>query len=325
MKHTALVAAALLSMAGSASAFDCAKAASDAEKLIYSDDALKAADDAMSSAYTDLRAGLDGKARKALARSQKSWLERRAGCIGDDTALACMMARTGSRVYFLRGEAESGPGIGKAFTPVFIQQAGTTKLYDLDYALLQIVEPKSKGERLFAAEVNKVIDGAPRGPAEFDAPEGMTLSSSTEMAVTYASPRLVSALLDLYSFEGGAHGNYGQSAINIDLAAGAAMKISDLFDASALKGLETNCMAQLMAQKRAKMAGEDYKPEEDSTLKDGLPTAFAEMSSWSFRAGEAKALFSPYVVGSYAEGSYECVFPMAELKAAARPDAPLPE
>jgi hypothetical protein len=34
--------------------------------------------------------------------------------------------------------------------------------------------------------------------------------------------------------------------------------------------------------------------------------------------------FDSYAIGSYAEGTYACDFPMAELKALARPDSPLP-
>jgi hypothetical protein len=34
--------------------------------------------------------------------------------------------------------------------------------------------------------------------------------------------------------------------------------------------------------------------------------------------------FDSYAIGSYAEGTYACTFPTAELKALARPDAPLP-
>ena len=38
----------------------------------------------------------------------------------------------------------------------------------------------------------------------------------------------------------------------------------------------------------------------------------------------ASVNFDSYAIGSYAEGTYACTFPTAELKALARPDAPLP-
>lgn len=312
-----------------AQAFDCGKAASPVEKAICADPKLKAVDDAMGAVYATLRRAFTGNDRKALGASQRKWVKSREDNCGYQQGAeltSCILTETEERRRLLAAEPESGPGTGSRLAPVFIQQDPDPHHYDIDYALIKFVNPGAKGETLFNTEVGKIAKDAPTGRQKEAAREEMTYMAYAAMALTYASPRFLSAKIDLYQNSGGAHGNGGTSSINVDLGKGVALKASDLFDAKGQAVLKADCVTQIFAQKKDRNDGLDFKPEDDPNYSEAtIVDHLKSLDSWSFWADKAVVTFDAYSIGSYAEGPYECEFAMTKLKSLAKPGAVLPE
>ena len=103
-------------------------------------------------------------------------------------------------------------------------------------------------------------------------------------------------------------------------------KAGDIFDAKAQGALKADCLAQILAQKKEKWEGEEYKPSEDPNFQEAtVGEVLAGMAAWTLRSDKATVTFDAYVVGSYAEGPYYCEFPMEKLRGMAKAGAPLPE
>jgi len=319
----------LLAFVQPAAAFDCGKAQSTVEKAICADQKLKAADDAMSAAYASLRNALTGPDRKALGASQGKWVKSREDRCGYQQGAEltnCILSNTDERRRLLSAEPESGPGASSRLMPVFIQQSGDPHHYDVDYTLIRFVTPKSRGEKLFNAEVAKLAKGAPLGRQAEAAPRDMTYAAVTAMALTYASPSFLSAKVESWSFTGGAHGNGGTSGITIDLARGAALKTADLFDNKAIGALKADCVKQITAQKKEKFEGVDFDPANDPIYSEKTVVDYLRsLANWNFWKDKATVTFDAYAIGSYAEGPYNCDFAMDNLRKLAKPGAPLPQ
>jgi uncharacterized protein YecT (DUF1311 family) len=208
--------------ANPAFAFDCAKASTETEKLICGSPALKAIDDAMSVAYVSLTNRLDAKTKDQLKISQRNFIASREYCGSGDGALGCTMDKTVNRIKFLNGgiEASALNGPMPAMEPVLVQQLGDAKkgLYTIDYAATRFSEPASDGEKAFNAAMDKLTTGALLGPQkemiEFASDSPWEQSISTR--ITLLTDTIISAEIEEYSFEGGAHGNSGVSAISLD-------------------------------------------------------------------------------------------------------------
>lgn len=330
MKTRYLLPLALLALGvAPAMAFDCGKAQSVVEKAICANDKLKASDDAMTAAYLALRNALTGPDRKTLGASQSKWVKAREDNCGyaEGPALdSCILERTEERRRLLLAEPESGPGTGSRLTPVFIQQDGDPHHYDVDYTLVKFVKSKSPGEILFNAKVAKIVKDAPLQRETEAAPEGMTYMSYTTLALTYASPKFLSAQLDGWVFMGGAHGNGGTSGITIDLLRGVELKTSDLFDNKAIQSLKAGCVKQILKQKKEKLEGEDFDPANDPLYSEqAVVDQLKSLGGWNFWQDKATVTFNAYQIGSYAEGSYSCEFAMDHLHKLAKPGALLPE
>ncbi len=310
-------------------AFDCAKAQSVVENAICADEKLRVADDAMSTAYSTLRGALSANERKGLAASQRKWIKSREDSCGVQEGAelsSCILDHTEERRRLFEAAPESGPGTGARMVPIFVQQDPDPHRFDVDYTLIRFAAPKSKGEKLFNAEVEKIVKDAPLKRQEEAAPEGMNYASYTAMDITYASPKFLSAKIEGWENTGGAHGNGGTSAINVDLARGVAMKAEDFFDSKAQAALKADCVAQIFAQKKEKNDGQEFDPTNDPNYQEQtVVDVLKSLDSWNFWQDKAVVTFNSYSIGSYAEGPYECEFPMAKLKSLAKPGAPLPQ
>jgi uncharacterized protein YecT (DUF1311 family) len=309
-----------------AQAFDCAKAATGVEKAICASPELKRQDDAMSASYAAARAASKPAERKMLALSQKRWIaQREAQCDGelDGKLNACINEQTTERLSFLTGRPVGGPGYGAPIVPIVIQQEGTTKRMDYDYTLLRFALPKTKAEKLLNDEIAKITSEVKLGEDEEESEQ--MLSSAVAATLTYASPKMISITLDLYDYEGGAHGNSGRNAMNIDMATGEYVKGSDIFLEAARKELTAECKEQLLRQKRERGYGDGYDPKTDSNFSEaGIAESMGDFGRWAIYADKALVFFDAYEVGSYAEGPYECEFPMTKLKSLASTLNPLP-
>jgi hypothetical protein len=140
-------------------------------------------------------------------------------------------------------------------------------------------------------------------------------------SLPYASARLVSAHLDIYTMaEGAAHPNTSSRDVNVDLARGRELAFADLFDAAAGPRIIGLCREQVLKDKTERGMGDlvvDELQEFDAALARALP----DLSAWSFTADHVSVTFDRYVVGSYAEGPYGCDLAYADLRPLARPGA----
>lgn len=79
--------------------FDCAKASTNAEKLVCSDDELARLDNELANAYKNARNSLDNASKKQLTNEQKSWLKTYNQC--DDKP--CVLHNLQIRIKTLQG------------------------------------------------------------------------------------------------------------------------------------------------------------------------------------------------------------------------------
>ena len=319
---------ALIASAAPALAFDCAKSTTKVEKAICADRSLGLADADMTNAYVAARDASNPSEKKMLVLSQRRWIDQRenACAYAEETELtSCISKETGERKLLLQGAPESGPGPASPLVPVFLQQVGTPKIYDLDYALLRFANPQSAGEKLFNAQSKKILGDAPLGPHGQEVIENQILARQETFAISFASPGLLSVADIFYSDDGGAHGNGGVNNINIDMRSGKEIKTSDVFAGDAIKTLIAKCRGQILARKQENYGDEKYVPAEDGSYQEStIAEHLNNFQRWTISADKAVVTFDSYAIGAYAEGPYECAFDMPELKALASPDAPLP-
>jgi len=315
--------------AESAVAFDCAKASTRTERAICADPALKAADDAMGTAYSALRHSLQGSEASMLQLAQKRWLKIRDDRCASESGqelTSCLLKFTAERRLLLEGAPESGPGAGARIVPVFIQQEGSADQYDVDYTLLRFIDPGSAGQELFNRQLGEIGKKAPLGPHGEEVMEGMQLAAIASAALSYASPKVISSAINIWSFDGGAHGNGGLTNVNIDLAGGRVITFDSLFDPADMEPLVVSCRQQIKDQKIEKMDGEEFKPADDPNYQEStIVEHVADLTRWSFTSEDAVVTFDAYAIGSYAEGSYTCSYALGLLRSLARDPALLPE
>jgi len=314
---------------GSAKAFDCAKATTTTERAICADPALKAADDAMGAAYAALRHSFSGSEASMLQLAQKRWLKLRDDRCAPESGkdlTSCLLKFTSERRLLLEGAPESGPGAGARIVPVFIQQEGSAKQYDVDYTLLRFADAASAGQELFNRQLDEIGKKAPLGPHNEEVLEGMQLSAIASAALSYASPRVISSAINIWSFDGGAHGNGGLTNVNVDLTGGRLITFDTLFDAADKEPLVISCRQQIKEQKTEKMGGEEFKPADDPNYQEAtIDEHIADLTRWSFTSEDAVVTFDAYAIGSYAEGSYTCTYAMGLLRSLARDPELLPQ
>jgi uncharacterized protein YecT (DUF1311 family) len=311
---------------GVAQAFDCAKASTAVEKAICASTGLKLQDDVLTGVYAGVRAASKTSESRMLALSQKRWIAgREQQCDGETGRKldACISDDAERRISFLHGKPISGPGYRAWLMPVVIQQEGTNRRMDYDYTLLRFALPKTKAEKLLNEEMAKIMSEVKLGEDEEESEQ--ILSSAVAATLTYASPKLISITLDLSDYEGGAHPNSGTNAMNIDMEKGAYVKGTDIFAEAARKDLTVDCKEQLLRQKRERGYGDGYDPKTDTLFSEAtIAESMGDFGRWAIYAGKALVFFDAYEVGSYAEGPYECEFPMVRLKTLAVNPNPLP-
>lgn len=141
-----------------------------------------------------------------------------------------------------------------------------------------------------------------------------------------SGPRLIAIEHSYYSETGGAHGNGGSDNYHVDPQSGRDYRIGDFFSEVAADQIRRECRDQIIARKRALPDNGGYDPATDNSFSDQvIAEHVATLAAWSFRASEARIRFDSYAIGAYAEGQYECLFPIQDLKSLALPGAPLPE
>ncbi len=316
----------ILGSAGPAPAFNCARATMAVETAICADPRLKALDDRLERAYSEVKALTPKPGQSMLGRAQKAWIADREDCAGSPDGIAtCIRGMTATRIDLLLGQPDSGPGVPGRIIPEFFRQTGTDYLYELEIDLLRFVDPASLGEQRLNRIADALARSIPWGPhAEEPNPY---YYSGVSMGLSYASPRLISVSIAEESYTGGAHPNHGVSYLNFDMATGADLTTADFSGPEAMADLAAQCTGQIVAQKTANADanGYPYDPGTDLALQGNtLRDHTAALENWGFSETEARINFNPYVVGAYAEGYFDCAFPLRELRSMALPGAPLP-
>ena len=277
--------AALVAMTVPAQAIDCAKATTSVEKLICSDKQLKGLDDDLQVAWNDLTARLDQAELKALKASQRAWLKQReAQCsYGDDAAqIACLTKMTGERYALLAGTPASGPGPSSAMEPFFIVRDGGKRTYAIDISGMKFSSPGTKGEIAFNAAVDALIEAAPvNEEVDFDPP---ALEYQQTMQIVYAGPGMVSALVPVYRYDGGAHPNHYTTSINVSTRDGV-MAFDDVFDPSSLGALAKLCYDRLASAESEVLSASDRRERLFEGTRQSLEKSVSDLSFWTLDKG----------------------------------------
>ncbi len=318
MSRLIIMAATLVAVVPSAWAFDCAKARSAAEKTICSDTAAKAADDEMAAAYAAVMAKLPADQQKELKASQKAWLGQRDGyCADDKNTPACFLEKTNERTRYLTGTPTSGPGATGPLMPFLFSQAAKKGMCEIEIQLHKFVTEDSAGAKAFNAAMSKRIADI-TAPVD-DVSENCSYSSAS--AITYASPDLIAVNLSESSYDGGAHGMFGQTQMVFNMSTGKTPVIAEIFDAKAQKALSAACSDDIKAEKKRRYSEFDDSTEmmagldaEMAGYAEAIAEAVGSIENWIIYEDRAEVYFGPYVLGSYVEGDYTCKLPADLLK-----------
>lgn len=301
----------LLGVSG-ASAIDCKKAATDTEIAICNSPEAIAADDALNAAYKaalKLSSAADAKALKA---DQRFWHENLAvDCAYDENGDAakpeavtpCLIEEIVTRTKFLAGQPLAGPGAPDQMVPVV--GVGVDDMYN---HTLRFLEPRTDGEALFNTEIDAALETIHLAQDLDDT------SDSLDVTLTYASPKLLSARVELaYLGPQYAHPMPSVYGINIDLTTGRKLQMEDGFDAAAVANFVTQCEAQLVDYIAAAEEGADQRKTEVDTIA-------SDLSYWHFGATGATAEYLDY----FLESPASCEFGYEVLRPLAKVDFPLP-
>ena len=300
-------------------AFDCAKAQAPVEKAICTNPAAKAADEAMEGAFGAVRDGLQGDERRAVLADQRAWLKKRNARCGEPQAgsARCLADADADRVRALTGEAAAGPGLPRRPVPVFVAQAGGVGRTEVAVRVYRFPNPASPGERAVNAQAETRLAAIPFKADDADDPgqRGVANWGHDEFwTISYASPRFVSIRRDTWDFTGGAHGSSGTGGVTVDWATGRVLTFRDLFDPPARVEFDRACLGQITAARKER--GADAQPVA-ATLKAIAPVV-SDLTNWVFTGAGATVFFDPYVLGSYAEGTYTCELPAARIERLAK-------
>lgn len=320
--------AATISLAPAAEAFDCAKASSDTEKAICADPTLQAADDAMSAAYAALLPKMSGDQPAMLKANQIAWLKQRESNCGwqEEPAerTSCLLDMTTQRTHYFTGTSISGPGAGEgALKPYLVSRPFGSGKCSADVALYHLDE--GAGAETLNAWVDNlaaVMEGDYGSYEQGDLPDSMQCDYGATGSLTYASPDLIAMNVTISMFGGGAHGNMTATSITLDRKTGKAIAFDEVFSETALAPLAALCTEGIKAEKleRFKDYGgtpaevEKQVAEDLANYATTIEDAVGDLSNWLIYEDHAEVFFAPYALGSYAEGTYQCALPKAELQ-----------
>ncbi len=160
-------------------------------------------------------------------------------------------------------------------------------------------------------------------PADARPSEVADVQGGTEE--TFVAGDVLSALVSVYAFTGGAHGNTYFQPVNVDLTTGAPIRIGDLFrdgtpwadslSAHAGRGLTAKLFANDPTATPASVA-ETFYPE-------GFDADAMRRATFTLGRDSLAVHFVPYEVAYYAFGSTRVPIAYADLEAFLKPDGPV--
>ena len=322
-----LILSILVPLSSPAQAFDCTKASTETEKLICSDSGLKQADDDLGRAWRKVRELLGEAEFKILRQNQRAWLktrDARCGYGSDAERVDCLLQQTTRRTLIIAAKPKTGPGSDAAMVPFARIQAGSKTAYEVEIAGVRFAAPAGAGEVSFNKQVDDLVKQAPF-TEKIDFETAGQLSYNQSITLEYAAPNLVSALVQTWRYDGGAHGNTFFSAINVSPQIGE-LTYDKLFSPQAKAELADACENRLYGHDGDKVVSKSqlkqmFFPEYGKAVL----AAAGKLSSWTFNADGARVHFSPYELGPYAAGSFECRLPLSLLRELSRAGHHLPQ
>lgn len=276
------------------------------------EDALTAAEAALSAAYDARFAQLDPEGKQALAGDQQSWRQWRdrmcRGLVPEHQQ--CLLARDRERAEMLRATPQYEGAGAPRFRLQFFRHVEESKGIDISISWPVALEPAPTGlnEALAAFGAHVVPNGS--------------LDLKRSPRIVYASARLISIRFQYRVGWDEGHGYGGAENFNFLLEAGRRLEISDLVDGPSLTRLKDYCRDRLSAEIRARQIMSDAAAVPPSFDLIGSP--LISMDAWSFDRGGASIDYEPGLVSRRGEGSYQCTIPWATLRSLLKPDAPLP-
>ena len=179
----------------------------------------------------------------------------------------------------------------------------------------------------FTADMRKQKAATITGGKEFNAErkkrgdEPAGYMHSTEIATAGQSPRLLSLQLDVGQYTGGAHGNYGTTALLWERRLGREIKLGELFlRRAAFSNLTRSAYCKALAKEQMTRRGEKLGGQFDECPKFDELAILPVDAKGDGRFEMIRFVASPYVAGPFAEGDYELELPVTpQLIAAIKP------
>ncbi len=152
---------------------------------------------------------------------------------------------------------------------------------------------------------------------DYISPESVLPFFYTDYRIEYFSGQIVSLLFTHSEYTGGVHPNYYYTTINLFLAPDKikGLTLDDLFikNSNYLRLLSDICITNLKSQGATFVIDEEVKDVSE------------QLDAFSITPKELVFTFSPYLVGSYAEGTYTVAIPYKDIKKIINPNGPLGE
>jgi uncharacterized protein YecT (DUF1311 family) len=325
--RTLSLSVALILFAPPASAIDCGLATSASEKAICSDPEARSADEALSKAYGRLRSSLSGNDAAELRRSQTEWIQSRdAACAAPDAIKPlseCLAVQSRERQGFLDGKPHAGDLSESLFRRISVSRPAKNGSAKLSIRAIKFI-----GGDAWQSSVNAKIDAAVKraisdAEAAKDNPgshDGYSVDLGVDL--TYASSRMVSLRVDVGSYVGQAHEDWGSYNINFDRTTNRELKFEDLFDGASAKPVFEFCRSEVAKQKRARSDDADHW-KDDVELKE-VSEDTKDLSFWGFKASSVDVDYGAYAFGGYGQCMCTCTIPYAMLRPIAKKEFPLP-
>ena len=280
---------------------------------------LKPMIDAVDTAFAAAWAASTPAEREMLGRARRDWMREWSDYHDVSNNLESAKAALKNQLARLTGMPQSGPGMGRAFVPVFLMQEDRGDLWFFNISTLRFADPQTAGERLFNAKVKAFLDYALAEERESIETYKESGRIWAETSVSFASPKLLSVHISYDVFEQPSpYGTPSVLGINIDLGTGREIALHDIVDERAVTRLAKICDASTVnieGHSLKQLAGDDGK---DFNSRDLV----ADIGRWWM--GEDKVVVYLGQLWIHAVGDFTCSIPMAEVKRLARPGAPLP-
>ncbi len=171
---------------------------------------------------------------------------------------------------------------------------------------------KTTNEDFIASAVKDHKDFKAEGPSEYPL---STYELDTTYTLEHETPRLLSLAVASYVNTGGAHPNHGTSGYLWDKTTKAPVELKAIFKPDANFSVLEKRLCQEVEAQRSQRLGEPVKQDETFACPKIAESNFIlTPAAGGQTAGGLTFLFSPYEVGSYAEGDYEVTLSAEQLK-----------